>query len=162
MRLLGDGLQERSSCFGWGCDVLDLRCLCCKSSFCPPSPLTASRASSRQATPHSLATLLSNALSYVDSTITEEPSQSSLLVLTLQVEMDRMRPARGNLPPPQPLSNDEMEAVRQAIRAHKGSDRVWDLLAAGQMRNRSAEEIKALYWQQGYGAKQGWRAVDSE
>ena len=51
-----------------------------------------------------------------------------------------------------PLTEAELDVVRATLKELRGAGRVWDVLALEKLTNRSAEEIRRLYYQQGYGA----------
>ena len=59
-----------------------------------------------------------------------------------------------------PLTEAELDVVRATLKELKGAARVWDVLSLEHLTNRSAEEIRRLYYQQGYGAAASgsWRS----
>ena len=59
------------------------------------------------------------------------------------------------------LSEAEMDVIRATLKELKGAARVWDVLSQERLTNRGSEELRQLYYQQGYGAAASgsWRKV---
>lgn len=74
----------------------------------------------------------------------------------LQVEQDKLCPVQKR-PEPPPLTAAELDVVREAIKDRNGGADVWDVLAETRLPHRRAEELRQLYWQQGYKAGRRWR-----
>ncbi len=66
------------------------------------------------------------------------------------MEMEASRPAQKG--PAEPLSEAEMDTIRQTLKDLKGAGRVWDVLSQEKLTDRSSEDLRSLYYQQGYGA----------
>ena len=50
------------------------------------------------------------------------------------------------------LTEAEMNIIRQTLKELKGAGKVWDVLSQERITYRTSEELRALYYQQGYGA----------
>lgn len=68
----------------------------------------------------------------------------------LQIEMEQHCPASNATG--EPLSEGEMNIIRQTLKELKGAARVWDVLSQERITHRTSKELRELYYQQGYGA----------
>ena len=81
---------------------------------------------------------------------------------TLQMEKEASRPPQRGAA--EPLSEAEMNTIRETIKELKGAARVWDVLSQEKLTHRSSEDLRTLYYQQGYGAAAGgnWRKIGEQ
>ena len=80
----------------------------------------------------------------------------------MQIEKEAGRPPQGFAA--EPLTEAEMSTIRETIKELRGAARVWDVLSQEKLTNRSSEDLRTLYYQQGYGATAGgsWRRLGEQ
>lgn len=80
----------------------------------------------------------------------------------LQIEREATRPPQRGAA--EPLSEAEMDVIRQTLKELKGAARVWDVLSQEKLTDRSSEDLRTLYYQQGYGAaaRGSWRKIGEQ